>query len=105
MLKLLALMINILGVPAIFFTGLLALEIPIVLVFASASDIAIWCLVVTGICSVILPFLIIKAVINSWDKYKKSKYADAIKEYKWVLLDLSILIFLYVATGIGLFKK
>ncbi|PZU98369.1 MAG: hypothetical protein DCE90_04450 [Pseudanabaena sp.] len=104
-LKILVLMLNILSLPAIFISGLLAVQVPIVLLYASIGNIPIWCLVIAGIGFITLPFLIFAALINSWINSKKQKYKDAIMNYRLVLLDLSIIFFLYIGVAIGLFKK
>jgi hypothetical protein len=102
--KILALLINLLGIPAILFTGISAIGVLAVLLYASAT-VALWGLAFFGFCYVLLPILLIIAEVNGWQEFKKRHYANSIIGYKWVLLDLSIMLFLYFALSVGLLKK
>ncbi len=93
--KILALLINLLGIPAILFTAIITPEILVALLYLSAGGPAIWGIVLFGFCWVLLPVLLFIAEINGWQNFNKRNYANSIITYKWALLDFLIMLFLY----------
>lgn len=88
--RILALIINILGIPAIFLTGKFALEFSIALLFAS-NTYQTWFLIFVGLCFLMLPILLILAVMSAWSEFGNREYTAALLSYKWVLLDVFII--------------
>ncbi|WP_103669801.1 hypothetical protein [Pseudanabaena sp. BC1403] len=103
-LKILALFINLLGIPALIFSGRFALETPVGLLYASSGRVAFWAIATLGFCFVLLPILLVVAEISGWQNFKQRKYIDSIGAYKWVLVDLLIMLFLSVAMSAGWVK-
>ncbi len=104
-LSILALFINLIGIPALIFTGMYALQVPIALIYASGGRVAFWAIAALGFCFVLLPILLLGAEISGWQNFKQRKYIDSIGAYKWVLADLLIMLFLAVAMSAGWVKK
>ncbi|PZO44208.1 MAG: hypothetical protein DCF19_03135 [Pseudanabaena frigida] len=104
-LKILALTINLLGIPATLLTGIFAVEAPIILIYASNGRASFWAIAALGFCFVLLPILLIGAEISGWQNFKQRKYIDSISAYKWVLADLLIMLFLAVAMSAGWVNK
>jgi len=104
-LKILALLINLLGIPALIFTGRYALAAPIIVIYSSGGKVAFWAIAALGFCVVLLPILLIVAEIVGWQNFKQRNYIDSIGAYKWVLVDLLIMLFLAVAMSAGWVNK
>ena len=102
--KFFALFINLLGILALLFIVIYA-QVPILLLYISGEEVAIWGLIAFGFCLILLPVLLISAEIFSWQSYVKRDYANSISAYKWVFLDVLIIMFFGFAMSAGWIKK
>ncbi|MFN0203850.1 MAG: hypothetical protein ACKVTZ_20175 [Bacteroidia bacterium] len=92
-----ALILNILAIPAIFFAGVIAMMSPMLFDAPGARDnFFLWVILC---CVWILPVLLLITDIFGWVMFATGDYSGAVFAYKWVLLLLGIVVGSFLLSG------
>ncbi len=91
--KILALIINILGIPVLILGGMMAITSPMLFdAPGSEKSKSLWAVMYLAL---LLPVLILLAEFLGWKNYLAGDYWAAILSFKWALLDVLIIIVLF----------
>ena len=91
--KILALIINILGIPALILGGMMAITSPMLFDAPdSEKSKSLWGVMAMAL---LLPILILVGEFFGWKNYLAGDYWAAILSFKWALLDVLIIIGLF----------
>lgn len=95
--KLLALLLNLVGLPAILGGLWMAIFTP--MLFDAPGSTESWSTKTLAICILLLPLLLIIAEIFGWKNYWAGDYWGAIKSYTLVLIDILIIAAIFMKGG------
>ena len=95
--KILALILNILGIPALLGSSLMVMMSPMLFDAPdSTNNKMIWVLLV---CFLLMPVLLLLGQIMGWRNFMKGEYLSAIYAYKWALLDAVAIVIVFLILG------